>query len=135
MKAGKEHVVPLSDAALAVLEQMVAVRSGPFVFQGSRGHLSSESMRKVLQRMGDGDLTGHGFRSTFRDWAGDCTAFDRETIEFVLAHGVSGATEAAYRRGTALEKRRRLMTAWAEYCQFPERVGVPGNSDVVKLRA
>jgi integrase len=73
----------------------------------------------LLRRMGHSDITAHGFRSTFRDWAGDCTSFDHQTIEFALAHGISDKTEAAYRRGTAIEKRRKLMQAWANYCASP----------------
>ena len=71
---------------------------------------------QLLKRMGYDDITAHGFRSTFRDWAGDKTEFGREEVEMALAHTVASKTEAAYRRGRALEKRRGLMSAWASYC-------------------
>jgi integrase len=77
------------------------------------------AMLTVLKRMSRPDVTTHGFRSTFRDWAGDCTDFDRQTIEFALAHGIDDKTEAAYRRSTAFAKRRELMEAWGRFCASP----------------
>ena len=74
------------------------------------------ALTQLLKRMGRSDITVHGFRSTFRDWAGDETQFERETIEMALAHSVASKTEAAYRRGRALDKRRDLMAVWADYC-------------------
>lgn len=119
MKAGREHRVPLSAHAVAILERMASVRTGPFVFPGMREGraLSSMSMQKVLQRMGRRDITVHGFRSSFRDFAGERTHFPREVAEAALAHVVGDATERAYRRGDALEKRRGLMDAWAAWCE------------------
>ena len=119
MKAEKEHKVPLSDAAVAVLSTVNQndAKPGDFVFPAPRGgSLSDMSMSQLLKRMNRQGITVHGFRSTFRDWAGDKTDFQREVIEMALAHSVSSAVEAAYRRGTALEKRRELMNAWANYC-------------------
>jgi len=123
MKAGKEHRVPLSDPALAVLCLLKEEGIGPadYVFPAPRGgSLSDMSMGKVLKRMGRDGVTVHGFRSSFRDWAGDETDFQREVIEMALAHGLPSAVEAAYRRGNAFDKRRELMAAWAEYCSPPQ---------------
>src|SRR5262249_18620838 len=101
MKAGKEHRVPLSDAALALLEQMHAIRHNEYVFPGGRDGrpLSETSLLMLLRRMSYGDITAHGFRSTFRDWAAERTTFAREAAEMALAHAIPDAVEAAYRRG------------------------------------
>jgi integrase len=125
MKAGKEHRVPLSDRALAILESLMARRSGEYVFSGNgRGKpLSGMAMAMQLRRMKMGDITVHGFRSTFRDWASEATSFSHEVCEQALAHSIGNKTEAAYRRGDLFEKRRRLMADWANYCE--------GVSDVV----
>jgi integrase len=123
MKAGKEHRVPLPDRALAVLDQInrLGGDKGDFVFPGGRlgKPLSNMAMLAVLQRMGRADLTVHGFRSTFRDWAAERTNFPNEVVEMALAHAVVDKTEAAYRRGDLLEKRGRLMAAWAAFCEKP----------------
>jgi len=121
MKSGKEHRVPLSVAALAILEQMQAIRQGNFVFLGGKAHrpLSNMAMMMTLRRMGRGDLTVHGFRSSFRDWAAERTDFPGEVAEMALAHAVSGKVEAAYRRGDLFQKRRHLMDAWAEFLNGP----------------
>jgi integrase len=118
MKSGKEHRVPLSDAALAVLERMQSLRQGDFVFAGSKSHrpISNMAMMMTLRRMGRGDLTVHGFRSSFRDWAAEHTDFPREVAEMALAHAVSDKVEAAYRRGDLFQKRRQLMDAWSKFC-------------------
>lgn len=122
MKAGVVHEVPLSDGALKVLKVLAAAHEhGPkpteYVFPAPRGgSLSDMALSQLLKRMGHGDITVHGFRSTFRDWAGEKTQFGREEIEMALAHTVASSVERAYRRGRALEKRRELMTAWAQYC-------------------
>lgn len=112
MKSGREHRVPLSDATIAVLNTMPSFSNDPRVFP-----ISNMGMPMLLRRMGRGDFTVHGFRSTFRDWAGDMTAFQREVVEAALAHTVGDKAEQAYRRGDALEKRRRLMDAWAAFCE------------------
>jgi integrase len=119
MKAGREHRVPLSPQALVVVK---AQASGPFVFGGGRegAPLSNMAMLELLRRMGRDDLTVHGFRSTFRDWAAECTAYPGEVCEMALAHAISDKAEAAYRRGDLFEKRRRLMADWAKYCDTPK---------------
>jgi integrase len=126
MKGGREHRVPLSTRALAVLEDMKG--KGAHIFPGAKARepLSNMAMMMTLRRMGRGDLTTHGFRSTFRDWCGDCTEFAREVAEAALAHAVGDKAEQAYRRGDALEKRRKLMEAWAAYC---EQADVASNID------
>jgi len=110
MKKRREHVVPLSDAAVSLLESLP--RTSQFIFDG----IGDQSMMDLLRNMQVG-ATVHGFRSSFRDWAGDRTAFPHEVIEFALAHGIPDKSKAAYRRYRALEKRRKLMEAWARYCQ------------------
>jgi integrase len=117
MKGGRVHRVPLSDAAIAVLRRMLKVQQSDYVFPGDqRATLSNMVIPKLLQRMGRGDLTVHGFRSTFRDWAAECTPFSNEVVEMALAHAIGNKAESAYRRGDLLEKRRKLMDAWATYC-------------------
>lgn len=119
MKADKEHIVPLSGSALAVLEAVSHYnsRAKDFVFVAPRGGSYSDmALSQLLKRMGHANITVHGFRSTFRDWAGGTTQFGREEVEMALAHTVASAVERAYRRGTALEKRRKLMESWAEFC-------------------
>ncbi len=129
MKAGREHRVPLSGRALIILEKLAAGRTGEFVFPGQRPDkpLSGMAMKMILRRMKVAGATVHGFRSAFRDWCGETTSFPREIAEAALAHVAGDATERAYRRGDALEKRRKLMEAWAVYCE-------PGvGSNVVSL--
>jgi integrase len=122
MKAGKEHRVPLSPAAVKVLHEMLplrgAVRGPDWVFPGGRAgkSLSNMSMNMLLRRMGQDGLTVHGFRSCFRDWCAEATTHPREVAEQALAHILSNKVEAAYRRGDMLEKRRRLMEEWAVFC-------------------
>jgi integrase len=125
MKAGREHRVPLSARAMAILERVAEIRTGALVFAGQR-------RRRPLSGAAIGALvtgaTVHGFRSSFRDWAGEETSFPREIAEQALAHAAGDATERAYRRGDALEKRRALMESWANYCE----PGASGN--VVPMR-
>ena len=140
MKAGKEHRVPLSDAALAALREAARLRQadagdGP-VFPGGKGGtgkgaLSNMAMLALLRRMKRPDLTVHGFRRAFRDWAAERTSYQREVVEAALAHTIELKVEAAYRRGDVLEKRRRLMADW---CGFCSRVAGEGGK-VVTLRA
>jgi integrase len=118
MKSGREHRVPLSSAAVKVLQRIVAAnREYIFPGQTSNGPLSSMAFLMLLGRMDYGDITTHGFRSTFRDWAADRTNFSRDVVEMALAHVIEDKTEAAYRRGDLFEKRRRLMEAWGKYCE------------------
>jgi integrase len=118
MKSGREHRVPLSDRASEIIRGISDKHSGQFIFPGVRpgAHLSSMTLAMVLRRM-DLDCTVHGFRSAFRDWVGERTNFPREVAEAALAHVVGDATERAYRRGDALEKRRELMKEWAAFCE------------------
>lgn len=118
MKAGREHRVPLSGAAVELLRPLALNKTGDFVFPGNKQGkpLSNMAMDMALRRMNVGEFTVHGFRSSFRDWAGNETSFAREIAEAALAHVVGDATERAYRRGDALEKRRSLMEAWANHC-------------------
>jgi integrase len=116
MKAGREHKVPLSEPAVAILEAMRGVSSSPLIFPGARKYqpMSGKAFERLLKRMGR-NVTTHGFRSSLRDWVGDETEFPREVAEAVLAHAVGDATERAYRRGSAFEKRRTLMESWSAY--------------------
>jgi integrase len=122
MKMRMAHTVPLSDRALQIVKERYEARSSRLIFPGMKDNqgLSNASMLRVLERLGC-DATVHGFRSTFRDWAGDLMAirFPRDVVELALAHVVGDATERAYRRSTALEQRRELMNAWALYCERP----------------
>lgn len=138
MKAGREHRVPLTDAALAVLRGLLPLRPADdtkgesYVFPGARKSrpLSGMAMLMLLRRMERGELTAHGFRSTFRDWASESTAFDRETAEAALAHTLRDKVEAAYRRGDLFDKRRKLMDAWATFCAKP----MPKGSAATPIR-
>ena len=116
MKAGKEHMVPLSSRAVAILRQLPAGADDEIIFKAPRGGMLSDmTLGAVLKRMGV-PVTVHGFRSTFRDWAGEVSNFPREVSEHALAHQLKDKAEAAYARGTLFDKRRRLMDAWASYC-------------------
>jgi integrase len=118
MKSAKQHRVPLSAPAMALLKQMAAARVSDFVFPGRADGkpLFSLTLLKFLGRIGRGDLTTHGFRSTFRDWAAERSDFPAEVAEMALAHVVGDKVEAAYRRGDLFEKRRQIMEAWAKFC-------------------
>ena len=117
MKAGRAHRVPLSPSALALLASVPAGELDDLVFPGAKpgNPMSNMVMVALFRRMGVSGITSHGFRSTFRDWAGEATNHPREICEAALAHAVGNAVEQAYRRGDALEKRRVLMTEWAEF--------------------
>jgi len=118
MKSGRPHEVPLSDRAVTILEGQKQRATSDLVFEGNRegSPISDTAMTKALRAAGAGDATLHGLRSTFRDWAGDCTSYPRDICEAALAHIVKDKAEAAYRRGTALAKRRELMRDWAAFC-------------------
>jgi integrase len=130
IKAGKEHRVPLSAPALAILRQLAETRSGEFVFPGGKGGkpLSNMALLALLKRMERSDLTVHGFRSAFRDWAAERTHYPREVAEMALAHAIGDKVEAAYRQGDLFEKRRRLMEEWARFCASPRH-----SRDVVPI--
>ncbi|MGA3342807.1 MAG: integrase arm-type DNA-binding domain-containing protein [Methylocella sp.] len=119
MKARREHRVPLSDQALTILRRMQELSEGEYLFPGGKAKhpLSGMAFLMLLRRLRRDDLTAHGFRSTFRDWAAERTSFPREVADMALAHTVSDKVEAAYRRGDLFEKRRRLAEAWAAYCE------------------
>jgi integrase len=123
MKAHREHRVPLSPRAVAVLQDMQATRSGDnaFVFPGPKPGkaLSNVAFLRLLRRMGLHDLTVHGFRATFKTWASERTSFQNEIVEASLAHVTGGKVEQAYMRGDMFEKRRRLMQQWATFCTTP----------------
>jgi integrase len=120
MKAGRAHRAPLSDRAVAILKGCSDYRvSGGFVFPGKTGApLSNWAMLELLRGMTNG-LTVHGFRSSFSDWARERSAYPRDVVEMALAHSIKDKSEAAYRRGDALDKRRRLMADWSRYCSSP----------------
>ena len=135
MKAGREHRVPLCDPALAILRTLMPPRDAErddWVFPGPKAGkpLSNMAMLMLLRRMGRGDLTAHGFRSTFRDWVAERTAYPREVAEAALAHTLSDKVEAAYRRGDLMDKRRRLMDDWAVFCGRAATAG-----DVIPMRS
>ena len=123
MKAGREHRVPLSRRAIKIVKQAVQDNpDGEFLFPGQKSGkpLSTMALEMVLRRMKIDDATVHGFRSSFRDWAAECTNFTNEVCEATLAHVIKDKAEAAYRRGDLFEKRRKLMEAWAVYCAAPK---------------
>jgi integrase len=121
MKGGREHRVPLSDRALEILKTLP--REGDLVFPGGRQGtaISSTAMVGVLKRMERPDVTVHGFRSSFRDWAAKTTGYPNHVIEMALAHAIGDKVERSYRRGDLFDKRRKLMDAWAAYCTTPQR--------------
>jgi integrase len=128
MKGDREHRVPLCDRAVELLERLP--RENNFVFPGARGlTLSIHSMTRVLERMGC-NVTVHGFRSSFRDWAAEETPTPNHVVEQALAHAIANGVEAAYRRGDLFEKRARLMQDWADFCSRPSS----STGDVVPLR-
>ena len=131
MKAGKEHIVPLSAAALRVFLRAIELRTAgnPYVFHGAKRHqpMSDMTLIKVLRDMGE-TVTAHGFRSSFRDWVSEDTQFSGDLAEAALAHAIPNKVEAAYRRGNLLEKRRVLMGAWGSFCEA-------GSAKIVKLVA
>jgi integrase len=133
MKAGKEHRVPLSDRVVAILKALP--RDGEFVFPGAKADrpLSNMAMLEIMRGMRGKGSTVHGFRSTFRDWTSEQTAYPHELCEIALAHAVSDKTEAAYRRGDMMEKRRRLMADWATYCE--STAALAGNIVSIRERA
>jgi integrase len=132
MKGGVQHRVPLSAGAVAIIERVAEIRSNEFVFPGAkfRRPLSTTAMWELLRRMGRDNVTLHGFRSSFRDWAAEQTNFPREVAEMALAHKIADAVERAYRRGDLFQKRRQLADAWASFCN-----AAPLTGEVVPIRA
>lgn len=139
MKAGREHEVPLSDAALALLKSIP--ESGDILFAGTKGQpLSDMSLTAVIRRMNGDDrpiwtnangdsITVHGFRSSFRMWAAETTSYPREVAEHALAHQLPDAVERAYQRGSQFAKRASLMAEWALYCDK-----VPREADITPIK-
>ncbi|MDW3687599.1 tyrosine-type recombinase/integrase [Cupriavidus sp. CV2] len=117
MKMRKEHRVPLSSQAIAIIKEQQATQQGDYIFPGARygKPLSNMAMLQLLERMERTDITVHGFRSTFRDWAGETTNYPREVCEAALAHGIKDKAEAAYARGDLFVKRAAMMQHWAEF--------------------
>ena len=116
-KAGREHRVPLSDRAMTILREMEKAKAGDYVFPGNRAKRPLSNMAfEMLLRRAKSKFTAHGFRSSFREWAGNETHFPRELAEHALAHVIGDKAEQAYRRSDALARRRELMDAWARYC-------------------
>jgi integrase len=131
MKAGRAHRVPLSPGAVAVLERL-GKRSSDYVFSDRGGRLKYWVLNDILRRMGhDGAITVHGFRAAFRTWAAERTAYPREIIEQCLAHAIGDAVEQAYQRSDLVERRRRLMSEWSDFCSAPSQP----RGEVVPLHA
>lgn len=133
MKVGTEHRVPLSAPALSIVEKMKAEHGDVFLFPGAKPGkpLSNMAMLALIERMGRADLTAHGFRSTFRDWAAERTDFPREVAEMALAHTIGSKVEAAYRRGDLFHKRIALMEQWAAFCGSKQTTT---SADVLPMR-
>jgi integrase len=136
IKGGKEHCVPLAAPASAIARKMPKFEGSEFLFPCGKvkRSLSNNAMLALLERMGRGDLTVHGFRSTFRDWAAEQNIYPEEVAEMALAYAVGDEVECAYRRGDLLEKRRKLMDAWGRYCSAPARHTQVWNSSGPALR-
>ncbi|GIX52087.1 tyrosine-type recombinase/integrase [Sphaerotilus sulfidivorans] len=130
MKAGKDHRVPLSDAAVRLLEGLPRYVGNDLVFPAPRGGVLSDMTLSAVMKRLSVPATVHGFRSTFRDWAAESTAYPSDVVEMALAHTIRNKVEAAYRRGDLFEKRRQLMQAWADYCARVET-----SADVVSIGA
>lgn len=132
MKAGREHRVPLSRQSIELLRKLERERLSQWIFPGRLvgRPLETNACFAVLRRMGRGDVTVHGFRSTFRDWCAERTNYPSEVAEMALAHTVANKVEAAYRRGDLIEKRRRMMDDWAAFCASPQR-----SIEVVEISA
>ena len=133
MKAEKEHRVPLSRRAITVIEEMRKNGEPGLLFESPLNPgkpLSDRTLLNLLRRMDRSDLTVHGFRSTFRDWVAERTAYPSDVAEAALAHTIANKVQAAYQRGDLFEKRQKLMAAWATYCESnPE-----AEADVVPIR-
>jgi integrase len=125
MKGHREHRVPLSDAVVALLKALPIEQDNPHLFVGPRGGsgLSNMGMVALLRRMGHGNVTVHGFRSSFRDWAAERTNFPNHVVEMALAHAIESKVESAYRRGDLFNKRRQLAEAWSKFCISPPPTG------------
>ncbi|ANK80279.1 MAG: integrase [Rhizobiales bacterium NRL2] len=122
MKMKNEHRVPLTARAIDILRELERSSTGDHVFTSGDGRsLHKNTMLALVRRMGRKDITAHGFRSTFRDWAAEMTAYPSDVVEMALAHAIRNKVESAYRRGDLFEKRKRLMDEWAQFCNTPSR--------------
>jgi integrase len=134
-KTGKEHRVPLSDRALEILKGLP--RESDFVFPGDRHgkNLSHDAIDQTRKRMGGwDDITVHGFRSTFRDWAAETTTYPNHVVEMALAHAIGSAVEKAYRRGDLFQQRVQLMADWARHCET-KPADTKGNVTSIRAKA
>ena len=122
MKGTRDHRVPLTPSAIQLVSEMADIKLNEFIFPGIKPGrpLSNMALLTLLKRMGYGHVTVHGFRSTFRDWAAECTSHPGEAAELALAHSVPNAVEAAYRRGDMLAQRRELLIEWERHCLSSE---------------
>jgi len=135
MKGAREHKVPLSNSAMTILSNLPRIEGNPFVFPGARHGrpLSNMALLQLMRGMGygaggnRGAFVPHGFRSSFRDWSGEVSSFPRDIAEMALAHAIKDKTEAAYRRGDLLNKRRLMMQEWADWCTKPKDKIAPVN--------
>lgn len=133
MKANREHKIPLPPRAVAILRELETTRCSDYVFVGARSGrpMSATHLANLMDRLGVGAYTIHGFRSAFRDWTSERTNFPHEVAEAALAHVVADATVAAYRRTNFFDKRRKLMEAWERFCATPS---MATGGEVVALR-
>jgi integrase len=131
IKGGKEHRIPLSPNAMKIAKAMNKIKTSTYIFPGGKAKkpLSNNALLALLKRMDRHDITTHGFRSTFRDWAAEQTDYPREVAEMALAHTVSDKVEAAYRRGDLFTKRKRMMEDWAKFVEAKNDTG-----EVIALR-
>ena len=133
MKGGKEHRVPLSDRALEILAHQMKRAESAYVFAGQRqAGLSDAALTAMLRVLGRSGVTVHGFRATLKTWASEQTNFQNEIIEMALAHTIGTRVEQAYRRDTAIEKRRKLLDAWAAFCSKPTQTA--GNVTALRKK-
>lgn len=134
MKMNNEHRVPLTRRVVEILRTLEKASTGEHVFTSANGRpLSNNALLALLRRMDRKDITAHGFRSTFRDWAAETTAYPSEVVEMALAHTIRNKVESAYRRGDLFEKRKRLMGDWAKFCNEPERRQT-GSGNIISIR-
>ncbi len=116
MKMKREHRVPLSDKAIALLKAMLRIGGTDLIFPNNKDTVLSDMTLTAVLRHMNKEVTAHGFRSSFRDWASECTSYPRDVCEMALAHAIGDKVEAAYRRGDLFEKRTRMMRDWAKFC-------------------
>ena len=133
MKARKEHIIPLCNEAVSIIKSLPRMAGNELLFFNAKSGkpFSDVVFKKLMERMGRTGFTTHGFRSTFRDWAAEQTSFPREVIESALAHQLKDKAEVAYFRSNLLDKRRELMSVWADYTKMPKIE----NAKIIKLNS